>query len=74
MRGSDDIGIRRSEEEEGPGKPTPLRADFAAKLALALCLPPMGAVNDRVSTSYTEPKDQELRGARMSPDAQYKHR
>lgn len=28
---------------------TPLRLAFAAKLALALCLPPMGAVKIRVS-------------------------
>ena len=50
------VGIRRSvEEEEGgrEGERTPLRADFAAKLALRLCLPPMGAVDDRVSTICT---------------------
>ena len=32
---------------------TPLRADFAARLALALCLPPMGAVEFLVSIFYT---------------------
>ena len=32
---------------------TPLSADFAARLALALCLPPMGAVEFLVSIFYT---------------------
>ena len=31
------------------GEPTPLRADFAAKLAFSLCLPPMGATKYQVS-------------------------
>ena len=31
---------------------TPLRADFAARLALALCLPPMGAVKYIVNIYY----------------------
>lgn len=34
---------------------TPLRADFAARLALTLCLPPMGADNDRISNNNNIP-------------------
>ena len=40
-----------SVEEEWEER-TPLSADFAARLALALCLPPMGAVNFLVSINY----------------------
>ena len=39
--------------ERGWEERTPLRADFAARLALALCLPPMGAVEYLVSIFYT---------------------
>ena len=49
------VGVRRIfGEGRGPGGfLTPLRADLAARLALALCLPPMGAVGDRVSIQCT---------------------
>lgn len=33
----------------GLGGCTPLRVDFAARLALALCLPPIGAMERRIS-------------------------
>ena len=38
--------------EGGWKERTPLSADFAARLALALCLPPMGAVEFLVSIYY----------------------
>ena len=45
--GLERMGIRRFVGgKRARGEPTPLRADFAAKLALALCLPPMGAVDE----------------------------
>ena len=70
-------GLDGAERKQGRGERTPLRADFAARLALALCLPPIGAVEHRVSIflhdtrSWTrlESRAPELRAARRFPFA-----